>query len=655
MTFLNSYALWFLPAILLPVIIHLLSKRKAKRVDFSSLRFLKALEQDALKTFNIKQLILLVLRTLLILVLILAFARPTIQSGFGFTLATRPQTLTVVLVDNTASLRWAFEHENIQPVLSRLSALDQQQSEVNFLGWGDSTIVTDPQAIQPTWSVPVIVHLNQFLRSHFPIRDYARRELILVTDGQLAPATLDSLAPDWWVGIVPLTGETDKGITHIKLPSNVFQPGDEYSLQVAVATNLDPMQDEPLELWVNEHRVNQVLLNHNTAGPVTVDMKGQIEGRRAQEGYLAFTPDAANYNNRRYFVLQPGTKIEVGVIAGPHQPDIWYILSRVLAQQSYNIKLKVINGGAADGLNLQQLKTLIWETNQELSTYQIKNLVRFVHKGGQVILIGAIKSAWHMPFDIPVAVHQDRAEFGFPVKMTRVGERAFPQLPLQDILQNRRLVIKQRYLLENTNGTGESWLTFGDDTPLLSVKKLGKGRLIWLNTELDPAGSNWPVLGVFPALLMQLIQGALPELDIAHFNRSVGDPIEFKMIAQLENKPLQVQIPDGRSRFIQPDSAGHLAYNETRQPGFYRLYRGSQELDVIAVNIDPAEAIPASVDSSAFDIPGTVRLNTQSDLVDQVLTSRQGSPLWPGLLLLALMIFLAENTVARIPRGWRQN
>jgi len=47
-------------------------------------------------------------------------------------------------------------------------------------------------------------------------------------------------------------------------------------------------------------------------------------------------------------------------------------------------------------------------------------------------------------------------------------------------------------------------------------------------------------------------------------------------------------------------------------------------------------------------------LSGEADLTQQILANRQGTPLWPWILLLALVIYFAENLIARIPRGWRQ-
>ena len=79
MTFLNSVMLFALLAASIPIIIHLITRRKAKTILFSSLRFLKILENEQIKRLKIKQILLLIIRILIILFIILAFARPTLK------------------------------------------------------------------------------------------------------------------------------------------------------------------------------------------------------------------------------------------------------------------------------------------------------------------------------------------------------------------------------------------------------------------------------------------------------------------------------------------------------------------------------------------------------------------------------------------------
>ena len=48
MTFISSIFLWFLPLISIPLIFHLLKRRKYKIIEFSTLRFFKTIETEAI-------------------------------------------------------------------------------------------------------------------------------------------------------------------------------------------------------------------------------------------------------------------------------------------------------------------------------------------------------------------------------------------------------------------------------------------------------------------------------------------------------------------------------------------------------------------------------------------------------------------------------
>ena len=79
LNFLNSIILVGLVAGLIPLLIHLFTRRKLKKIEFSSLWFLKVLEKTKLKQVKLHNLLLLIIRTLIILLVVLAFARPAIK------------------------------------------------------------------------------------------------------------------------------------------------------------------------------------------------------------------------------------------------------------------------------------------------------------------------------------------------------------------------------------------------------------------------------------------------------------------------------------------------------------------------------------------------------------------------------------------------
>ncbi|MGH8004083.1 MAG: BatA domain-containing protein, partial [Limisphaerales bacterium] len=76
-SFLNPLFLFFLPLSAIPFLIHFLNRRRSQTVLFSSLVFLKGLEKTRLRKIQLKQWLLLLVRTLVILFAVMAFARPS--------------------------------------------------------------------------------------------------------------------------------------------------------------------------------------------------------------------------------------------------------------------------------------------------------------------------------------------------------------------------------------------------------------------------------------------------------------------------------------------------------------------------------------------------------------------------------------------------
>ncbi|HEX5316879.1 MAG TPA: BatA domain-containing protein, partial [Candidatus Kapabacteria bacterium] len=105
MTFLNPFFLFGLAASSLPVLFHLFARKKSRRVEFSSLRFLRKLEKTSMRSVKIRQILLLIVRTLLITALVLAFARPALKGYLGsFFGSSHANTSMVFLLDNSASM-----------------------------------------------------------------------------------------------------------------------------------------------------------------------------------------------------------------------------------------------------------------------------------------------------------------------------------------------------------------------------------------------------------------------------------------------------------------------------------------------------------------------------------------------------------------------
>src|SRR5688500_3229802 len=83
MAFLSPILLSFLALASVPVIIHLLNRRRFQLVEWAPMKYLKLTIKTNRRRLRIEQLLLLALRTLMIVFLILAVARPVLSQAGG--------------------------------------------------------------------------------------------------------------------------------------------------------------------------------------------------------------------------------------------------------------------------------------------------------------------------------------------------------------------------------------------------------------------------------------------------------------------------------------------------------------------------------------------------------------------------------------------
>jgi hypothetical protein len=110
MTFLNLAILGGLALVAIPVIIHLLNRRKARVVDWGAMRFLLASLVSRNRRILIEEIILMVLRCLLVALLVLAMARPFLpaQSSLHFGLVLLAVLLAAMLI-GVAAAAWSHK------------------------------------------------------------------------------------------------------------------------------------------------------------------------------------------------------------------------------------------------------------------------------------------------------------------------------------------------------------------------------------------------------------------------------------------------------------------------------------------------------------------------------------------------------------------
>src|ERR1051325_10551959 len=130
--FTNLAMLAGLGALAIPVLIHLLLKRKKQRLRFSTLQFFLRHDEHSSQRRKLRNLVLLAVRLLLLAVLVLAFARPYLPDTSGDGTRQR-RRLAVLVADRSASMqasdagvpRWRRARESMQKIVSELTPNDR--------------------------------------------------------------------------------------------------------------------------------------------------------------------------------------------------------------------------------------------------------------------------------------------------------------------------------------------------------------------------------------------------------------------------------------------------------------------------------------------------------------------------------------------------
>ncbi|MEJ2238335.1 MAG: BatA and WFA domain-containing protein [Gemmatimonadales bacterium] len=139
MSFLQPLALFGLAAASLPTLLHLLGRRLPPIVVFPAVRYLTATEEEHSRRLKLRNIMLLILRTLVIVLLVLGAAHPVSPVGAG---RAHPPTAVALVVDNSLSTGAVVAGE-----LTLTGLLDAASAVLKRLGAGDRLWLTTADGI----------------------------------------------------------------------------------------------------------------------------------------------------------------------------------------------------------------------------------------------------------------------------------------------------------------------------------------------------------------------------------------------------------------------------------------------------------------------------------------------------------------------------
>lgn len=558
MTFLNPLVLIGLAAAAIPLLIHLLNRRKLRTVDFSSLRFLRELQQTSLRRLKFRQILLLIVRTLLVCSLVLAFARPVLRGSLGALLGGKAENAMALILDDSPSMAVRNERGRLfdQARSAALTILQQGQPEdrVTLLPLSISDRAdpppspSDPPSVRASLgtltsterSVPFLRALRSALRA-MEASNRANREIFLVTDGQASAFRMEGEAPDSggtdpgatrvYLVLVPSGVEANTGILSIELASRILSAGRPVLLNATLfnaATS--EVRGAMVDVFLEGTRVAQHSIDLPPRTRVTLPFSVVPPRRGLLQGYLHMEDDPFEADNRRYFVLQLSARLRVG-LAGSSEADVRYLAAALTLEGdstlASGISVDRLDQGKLATADLESYDVLILAGVAPGTTLEADRIAAYVRAGHGLILFpaasaGAVQSGTALLPALGIPPVAERPGLLAPVgdPDTLRSYESFGRVDLTHPLlsglfeippgQARRTPVFEspriwKALAIRPGATGRQIIELGSGDPFLAEFASGEGRVLLCAVDAGRAWSDFPVRGIFAPLLHRTV------------------------------------------------------------------------------------------------------------------------------------------------------
>lgn len=706
MTFLNPFVLFGLAAAAIPVLIHLFNVRKLRTIEFSTLTFLKELNKNKIRRIKVRQWLLLVLRTLLIILIVLAFSRPALQGTFG-SASSRASSTIIILLDNTASMALHNEQgtylSQVQQKAREIAATMQENDEAYLLRLSDLPLATteeplrDPSALLSLIDATTVSQrqrtIEEGLRVSSRLLQQSRnfnKEIYILTDGQassLANVQEQKRGPEQMfapnVRLFMLTAAREPGenvaIERMEVPPALLQPGKLFTVNVTVKNHgTSPVSNHVVTMKIGTSAVMQKSVSLDAGEQTTIDFL--LTAPRA--GFLPLTAesedDAYEADNRFYGSVYVPMQIDAAVVAAAPEASR-FIITALNAAASVSAGSPVtVTAFAPSQISSSMLAkhdVLILSGIPELSVTQSADIKSFLSSGGSLLFFPSADSA--------ATSYQYLSASGVPALSMVSGTASFEKVDLQFPLfrgmfekgtagkqQSPESPQIRRSIAPKASGTLRSIVTLSNGTPFLWQYETGRGKILGVAVPATTDWSDLPMKGLFVPLLFQSVLYCASPVSVADAAAwSVGEPLEFSsalLPRRTASSSGTLRFYDAEQRDIPALSYSRSGVNgapsiiytieRTEGAGQYAVLAGKDTASLIPVNVRREESsgtlasqddIEALLERLGIDRSSLITLSPESDMLSTITESRFGIELWRYFLLAALLIAIAEMAVAR--------
>ncbi len=658
MSFLNPALLGFTAAIAVPILIHLLNRRRFRRVPWAAMRFLKASLERNRRRMQWEDLLLLILRCLVVLLLALALARPALRAATGFLQSGR--AAAVIVLDRSGSMSAGDGvHSRFELARQAADAVLDAFPTGSPLAVVLEGIQTDVPIAEPTYDLNLV---RKVLREAPPSElgtDHSvgisraltilaeqtsvRKEIVLITDRQAwgwrrlpeIARALGEVARDTRLRVVQVGEPLDDNlaVTSLSRSAGFASAGEPIRFHAEISNRgSTPVRQVRATLHVDGGpAVDEALMDTLAAGETR---RLTFFGRLPNPGFHAvqarLAEDRLPADDRRDLVVRALETVRVLVVDSDPGANSAFFLKNALqpvppdAAPHYFLQPRVVPAGQLAFIRLADYDAVILADLPTFSPPVLDALVHYVRDGG-ALLAFAGPHANPAPFNsdgvdrtglFPAYLRGQLGETNAAASATPAGFTLAPgpyEHPLFSLWNEagagslasvrfqaawRLEPAAARAALTGAVPAAQVMIRFADGNPAAVEGVVGRGRVLLFAST---AGTQWNDLAVRPAFVPLLYRAValVAERHESQLNVTTGSQVELRMPSELIGRDVVVLTPGkpGRrvTRTVRAGADGAVVpFGGTDLAGEYRV--------ALTVDSPPLTAFAAAMDPHESDL-----------------------------------------------------
>ena len=673
MTFLAPTALIFLFGIGIPILIHFLNRLNVKKINFSSIRYLKSMENNSIRSVKFKKWILLLLRIGIISALVIMLSRPVTKGFIPGWLSAEIDSRLLIVIDNSSSMSSYVDGrtllETAKETAKELLEIYEQNTTVSIAQTCPPKILFSGKAygenkkliidqIKPTKDYDNLwFNVDSFVTSLNVIEPI--RECILLSDFQTKSDFVDSLSMNWKYYLISVGKvKNNLSINRLDIVSRIKVPDQLIKIKTTINnSNQTETNNIPINLLFDNDRVGQVIsdfkgkTNKDFIFQAYPNKKGMLRGsvRLPKDDYI---------NDNIWYLSTPIlNKINCLIISSSEEDyNVFDLVINSIDPNKQLVNLELRKQPILNRLFVDDIDILIVHNPQAITDAAFNELDIFLKNGGGLIWFsGGIESdpvykSYFSNLRFPLATRAIESTSGsFNVLMPNDEGQIFADLNIKKLSNELPEVFK--YVRHIPKVKQKVHLELNNGDPFLIDFVRGSGKIFYFTSLLDLSWNDINLRGLLiPLMHKLLILGGTDE--VSSLPVLVGQPKWIILNGDEVRNEWEVQLPSGAKNLIVPNFAKEsLKITQTDELGVYNIYKNEEIFTSFATELNPNEIVSTQISTEEIDMlfngleykfltAGPSFNNSFNEI-------RHGKALWKIFLLLAIILFLIETWIGR--------